>query len=141
MGHILSVGASYTYVFKYVDPLGNTRTVMGYPFVIDALLHKEEKGLVISLSSKKLFGSHDRVELKKSSLPLIKETADYIKDHFGSPLLIEAYNKDKNKAKRQGEKIASLLAKELIIPQTQIKILPIEGKEGEYRIDVILVNP
>lgn len=138
---IIDVDTTYTYIFSYIDVVGSPRTIVGNPFSIDAIVHQEKNGLVITLSSRVLFDlSSDDVQIKPDAMPLIQEVADEIKNYFGLPLEIEVYNDNTTTANAQAEIISNLLAEKLIIWNEQIKTSTHRIKKQKPYINIIVSN-
>jgi flagellar motor protein MotB len=140
-GRMISVDTTYTYVFSYIDVVGTPHTIVGKPFSIDAIVHQEKKGLVITLASRVLFEEDiDEVQLRPDAMPLIQEVADEIKNYFGLPIVVEAYEYNTSKAKQQAKLIAKLLAEKLIIWEKDIKTSWHKIRKQKPYIDIIIRN-
>ncbi|MDI6782368.1 MAG: hypothetical protein QME49_09750 [bacterium] len=138
---ILNVGDMYTYVFNYTDMAGNPHTFVGRPFSVDGLVHQEKNGLFISIANKALFvEERERIKIKEDVFPLLKETADRLKDYFGLPISVIAYGDTTSKALGQANAVAEYLAANLIIWVDQIKVASYQAEPGKQRIDVIVHN-
>jgi hypothetical protein len=138
---ILNVGDMYTYVFNYTDMVGNPHTFVGRPFSIDGLVHQEKNDLFISIANKALFvEERERIKIKEDAFPILKETADRLKDYFGLPVSVLAYADTASKALGQANAIAEYLADNLIIWVNQIKVAGYQAEPEKQRIDVIVHN-
>lgn len=138
---ILNVGDMYTYVFNYTDMAGNPHTVVGRPFSIDGLVHQEKNDLFISIANKALFvEEREQIKIKEDVFPLLKETANRLKDYFGLPISVIAYGDTTTKALGQAKAIADYLANSLIIWVDQIKVAGYQAEPEKQRIDVIVHN-
>ncbi|MFH1563209.1 MAG: hypothetical protein ABIF11_07330 [Nitrospirota bacterium] len=138
---ILNVGDMYTYVFNYTDMAGNPHTVVGRPFSVNGLVHQEKNGLFISIANKALFvEERDQIKIKDDIFPMLKETADRLKDYFGLPISVIAYGDTTTKALGQAKAMAEYLANSLIIWVDQIKVAGYQSEPEKQRIDVIVHN-
>ncbi len=138
---IIDVDTTYTYIFNYIDVVGSPHTIVGNPFSIDALVHQEKNGLVITMSSRVMFDpSADEVQIKPDGMPFIQEAADEIKNYFGLPIEIEVHNDDSTTAKAQAEIISNLLAEKLIVWNEQIKTSTHQIRKQKPYINVIVRN-
>lgn len=139
--NMIDVDTAYTYIFSYIDVVGTSHTIMGNSFSIDALVHQEKNGLIITLSSRVLFDqSADDVQIKPDALLLIQEVADEIKNYFGLPIEIELYNDNASTANAQTEIIKNLLTEKLLVWNEQIKTSTHLAKKQKPFINVILYN-
>ncbi|MFH1097083.1 MAG: hypothetical protein V1749_06250 [Candidatus Desantisbacteria bacterium] len=138
---ILNVGDMYTYVFNYTDMTGNPHMVVGRPFSINGLVHQEKNGLFISIANKTLFAEErDTIKIRDDAVPLLKETADRLKDYFGLPISVIAYGDTASKALQQAKAMAEYLANSLIIWVDQIKVVGYQAEPEKQHIDVIVNN-
>ncbi|MBI4778724.1 hypothetical protein HY792_07395 [Candidatus Desantisbacteria bacterium] len=138
---ILNVGDMYTYVFNYTDMAGNPHTFVGRPFCVNGLVHQEKNGLFISIANKALFvEERERIKIKEDIFPMLKETADRLKDYFGLPISVIAYGDTPTKALGQAQAIAEYLANSLIIWVDQIKVAGYQAEPEKQRIDVVVQN-
>jgi flagellar motor protein MotB len=113
--------------------------VIGEPFNFKGLVHQERKGLVISLSPKVLF-DEDGTTIKEGGLPLLYETSDEIKAHFGLPIKVEAYCGDVSIATKQADAVACVLSDRLNTPRARIKTSGYKTPRERQRVDVIILN-
>ncbi|MEK7273704.1 MAG: hypothetical protein AAB110_00475, partial [Candidatus Desantisbacteria bacterium] len=138
---IIDVDTTYTYIFNYIDVVGSPHTIVGNPFSIDALVHQEKNGLVITLSNRVLFDpSADDVQIKPDAMPIIQEAADEIKNYFGLPIEVEVYDDNTTMANAQAEIISNLLAEKLIVWNEQIKTSTHRIKKQKPYINIIVSN-
>jgi len=138
---IINVGDMYTYVFNYTDMTGNPHMVVGRPFSINGLVHQEKNGLFISIANKALFAEErDTIKIRDDAVPLLKETADRLKDYFGLPVSVTAYGDTASKALQQAKAMAEYLANSLIIWVDQIKVAGYQAEPEKQHIDVIVSN-
>ncbi|MDI6781117.1 MAG: hypothetical protein QME49_03295 [bacterium] len=138
---IIDVDTTYTYIFSYIDVVGSPHTIVGNPFSIDAIAHQEKNGLVVTLSSRVLFDpSADDVQIKPDAMPLIQEVADEIKNYFGLPIEIDAYDDNTTTANAQAEIVSNLLAEKLIVWNEQIKTSGHKIRKQKPYINVIVRN-
>jgi len=138
---MIDTDTTYTYIFSYVDVVGTPHTIVGNPFSIDALVHQEKNGLVITLSSRVMFDpSVEDVQIKPDAMLLIQEVADEIKNYFGLPIEIEVYDNNTTMAKAQAEIISNLLAERLIVWNEQIKTSTHKIKKQKPCVNVIICN-
>jgi len=137
----IDVDTAYTYIFSYIDVVGTPHTIMGNPFSIDALVHQEKDGLVITLSSRILFDqSADDVQIKPEALSLMQEVIDEIKNYYGLPIEIEAYEDSVAMAKAQTEVLNNLLAERLFVRNEQIKTTTHRIKKQKPYFNVVVNN-
>ncbi len=138
---VIDVDTAYTYIFSYIDVVGTPHTIMGNPFSIDALVHQEKDGLVITLSSRILFDqSADDVQIKPEALSLIQEVTDEIKNYYGLPIEIEAYDDSVSLTKIQTEVLRNLLAERLLVWNEQIKTTTHRIKKQKPYINIVVNN-
>jgi hypothetical protein len=137
---IVNVGNIYSYVFTCVDAVGRVQQFMGEPFSFKGLIHREDKGLVISLATEELFSMlDDKVNIRAEALSLLREAADEIrKNHSNVPIIVEAYGMDISLLEEQAKAVAKALADELIILEERIKISAYHAPRYEERIDIVI---
>ncbi len=139
-GTFMRVGNVYGYILSYIDDTGNKKTVIGEPFSVDAAIHQEKEGLVISLASKAIFDAEDASAFSKTGKQLLNESADILKEYFNVPTVINVYSESETSAQDQGQEVADYFSKTLVIPNNKIPVRGLRDIPENFHIDIVISN-
>ncbi|MCX5781837.1 MAG: hypothetical protein NT145_03920 [Elusimicrobia bacterium] len=140
-GNFMRVGNVYGYILTYLDEADNKKTVIGKPFSVEAALHQEKEGLIISIDSKSLFDLRkDPLEITKPGKQILGEASDILKEYFNIPVAINVYAESESLARDQGSEIVKFVSKILVIPENKISVKGFRDIPENFHIDIVIIN-